>query len=158
VDVGDDGAFWGFEPLAVLGDVGEEAHGLKDGIAGEGGVVDAFEETLGDPAKIAAAKSDEAVGFGVTIERGTAGKIVGVGDVPRIVPVEEVVLDLFTVRMVADGAFASVASERGFGRARPDGLFRMRLRLSLLECVQAREAGLEVFEFGVLRQSWGFAG
>lgn len=57
VDVSDDGAFGRFEPLAVFGDVSEEAHGLKDVVPFEGDFLDAFEDAFGDSAKIAAAKS-----------------------------------------------------------------------------------------------------
>lgn len=49
----------------------------------------------------------------MAIKRRAAGQFVPRGDVPWVAPAEEVVFDLLAAGVVADGAFAGVASEVG---------------------------------------------
>lgn len=93
MDMGDNGVFYGFDPLAVFGDVREDAHGAKDGAGGGGGIGDAFEDAFRDASKIAAAACEQAGGFRVSIESGAAGQLIIVDDVVRIGPANEFGLD-----------------------------------------------------------------
>ncbi|HEV2299498.1 MAG TPA: hypothetical protein VGR72_13405 [Candidatus Acidoferrales bacterium] len=105
----DDGDTGRFDPLAVLGDVSEDAHGAKNCVPGHLGVVHTFEDAFGDAAEIAAAAGEEAGGLSVTIERGNARQIIFAVDLRGAVPVQEIVVDLLAAGMIADGAFAGVA-------------------------------------------------
>ncbi len=116
VNVSDDGALGRLEPLAVFGDMGEEAHGVKNGVGGDDGAIDVFEDAFGDAAKIAATAGEKAAGFHVAIEAGATGKLVVFDDGPGIVPTNEVVFDLLAPGMTADGAFANVTGKSA-GRA-----------------------------------------
>lgn len=98
-----------FEPLAVFGDVSENAHGAKDGVAGDIGAVHAFEDAFGDAAKPETALKGEAGGVRMAIDGGAAGKLERVRDACRIAPVEELAFDFLALGMIADGAFPGVA-------------------------------------------------
>lgn len=97
-----------FDPLAVVGDMGIDAHGAEDGIGGDSGIVHAFNDALGDAAEPETALKGEAGGVGVAIHAGAAGKLKIVDDVMGIFPVEEFAFDFFALGMIADGAFAGV--------------------------------------------------
>lgn len=111
VDVSDDGASGDIGPLAVLGDAGEDAHGAKDGAGGDGRSVDVFHDALGDSAKVATAASEEARGGGVAIDRRGRRQRVNAAKERFRAPSDEVLLDELAIRVIANGAFASVAGE-----------------------------------------------
>jgi hypothetical protein len=67
VDVSDDGALGGLDPLAVLGDLREDAHGAEDGGGGGRGFVDAFEDAFGDATEIETAALEESGDGGMAV-------------------------------------------------------------------------------------------
>ncbi|MFZ0640604.1 MAG: hypothetical protein WA020_01510 [Candidatus Acidiferrales bacterium] len=113
VNVSDDGALCGLDPLAVLGDLREDAHGAEDSSGCERGFVDAFENAFGDATKIEAAALEQAGGRGVTVNGRARRELIIDGDGGLGAPTDEVVVDGGTVGMVANGAFAGVAREAG---------------------------------------------
>ncbi len=114
MDVGDDGAAGRLEPLAVLGDVGEDAQGAEDGGGGRRGLFGAFDDAFADAAKIEAAALEKSGGGSVAVNGRARGERKFVADSVFGAPVDEVGFDGFAIGMLADGAFASVASERRF--------------------------------------------
>lgn len=113
VDVSDERFLRRLDPLAVLGDVSEDAHSAEDGVAGDFGVVHAFEDAFGDAAKIAATAGQKAGELGMAIDGGAARQAVMDFDVHRVAPAKEVAFDVVAVWMIADGALAGVAGEIG---------------------------------------------
>lgn len=105
----DNGNLGRFDPLAVGGDMGIDAHGAEDGIGGDSGIVHALNDAFSDAAKPETTLKGEAGGVGVAIDAGTAGKLKIVDDVMGIFPVEEFAFDFLALGMIADGAFAGVA-------------------------------------------------
>ncbi|HKW89587.1 MAG TPA: hypothetical protein VJN21_12615 [Candidatus Acidoferrales bacterium] len=116
VDVGDEGLPRRFDPLAVVGDMSVDAHSTEDRVAVDFRSAHAFENAFGDDAEILPAASHEAGSVGVVIEGGATGEFILFRDTRRLAPTEEIVLDLFALRMIADGAFAGVAIEIGSAR------------------------------------------
>ena len=115
--MGDEGVFWRLDPVAVLGDLRIDAKGAKDCHAAGRGFVDALDNTFADATKIGAAAFDEADGGSVAVNAGARRKLITDGDGGFRAPIDEVGFDGIAVRMVADGAFAGVAFERGIGLA-----------------------------------------
>ncbi|HEV2342152.1 MAG TPA: hypothetical protein VGS15_10170 [Candidatus Acidoferrales bacterium] len=109
----DDGDPGRLNPLAIVGDMGVDAHGAEDGIGGDSGIVHALQDAFSDAAKPETTLKGQAGGVGVAIDAGTAGKLKIVDDVMGIFPVEEFAFDFLALGMIADGAFAGVALKVG---------------------------------------------
>lgn len=117
VDVGDEGVLRWFDPVAVFGDLRVDAKGAKNRHGAGRGFIDALDNTFADATIIGAAAFEEASSGSVAVNGGARGEMIIEGDGGFRAPIDEVGFDGIAVRMVADGAFAGVAFERGIGLA-----------------------------------------
>lgn len=118
--VDDVGAPFGFDPLVLFREAGIGTDGGDDSVSGGLDVGGSFKKQIENGAKIFAALGVEAGGARVAVDgRPVEGMINSeqAADGLRAVPVDEKLLDGFTIGMMADGAFASVVLEAGFGVA-----------------------------------------
>jgi len=94
--------------------MGVDAGGADDDFGSiEAGVVDGFEDVFEDAAELALAAPEEAGSVSVTVDGDAVGELMFLGDQLGAAPADEVTLDEVAVRMGADAALASVASEVG---------------------------------------------
>ena len=96
--------------MAVVVQLGVEAHGGDDAVTADGGFFGAFHEELEDGAGVAPAEGEEPGGFCVAVDGGAAGDIVFAGDFVGTAPPEEFLIDKLAFGMAADGAAALMAS------------------------------------------------
>lgn len=116
--VDDVDASLGFDPLVLFGEAGIGTDSGDDSVSGGLDVGGAFEKQIEDGAKVLTALGVEAGSVCVAVDgRPVKGIVNGehAADGLRAVPVDEKLLDGFTVGMIADCAFAAVALEAGFG-------------------------------------------
>ena len=99
------------DPFVVVGEAGIGAHGADDAIAGDFGAFGVFEDAVEHRAKIALASGVESGRMGMAVKR-TGGDFKQAGRSVGLVPVEEKLLDLVAVRMMADDTLPLVAFER----------------------------------------------
>jgi len=111
--VGDFGFVDGVGPAAVFVDVGEEADGVEDVGGGEALVVGVLDDIAEAELEIASAQSEKVEGVGVVVDGGTGVEVPEALDGIGAAPLQEGFFDKFAARMLADGAFAGVALERG---------------------------------------------
>jgi hypothetical protein len=93
-----------FGPAAVAVDAAVGAHGAKDGVAGEGYVVDGFDEGVEGGVQTFAALEEQAGGAGVAIDGAIVVELVVLRELPGGAPVNEFFLDRFALGVVADDA------------------------------------------------------
>ena len=101
-----------FGPAAVAVDAAVGAHGAEDRVAGEGYVVDGFDEGVEGGVQTFAALEKQADGTGVTVDGAIVGELVVLGELPGGAPVDEFLFDSFAFGVVADDAAAAVSFEK----------------------------------------------
>src|SRR5690348_2129985 len=102
----------GLGPADGVAEAGVGADGFYVRCGSEFDVFAAFEDVLDGEEIIAAAHVVEAGGVGVAVDDADVIEMEVLDDGAKIAPVSESFLDLFAIRMIADGAFAAVAFER----------------------------------------------
>ena len=100
-----------FGPAAVAVDAAVGAHGAEDRIAGEGYLVDGFDEGVEGGVKAFATLEKQAGGAGVAIDGAVVVELVVLRELPGGAPVDEFLFDGFAFGVVADDAAAAVAFE-----------------------------------------------
>jgi hypothetical protein len=100
-----------FGPAAVAVDAAVGAHGAKDRVAGEGYVVDGFDEGVEGGVQTFAALEEKAGGASVAVDGAIVGELVVLGELPGGAPVDEFLFDGFAFGVVADDAAAAVSFE-----------------------------------------------
>ena len=100
-----------FGPAAVAVDAAVGAHGAKDRVAGEGYVVDGFDEGVEGGVQTFAALQEQAGGAGVAVDGAVVVELVVLRELPGGAPVDEFLFDGFAFGVVADDAAAAVAFE-----------------------------------------------
>ncbi|HEV2288038.1 MAG TPA: hypothetical protein VGR81_03705 [Candidatus Acidoferrales bacterium] len=159
-------------PLAAFIEAGESADGAENR-EGRGRLneTDLFEDFFDDRAEVFAAADIESSGASVTVDDGLAAQTVGFLNPGGSVPVQEIVLDGLAIRMIADLAFAAVASiafmardaaGMGFGfawfaRGRSSGGFGERRTVLGEKIVYFGGKDRGVAFVGGLRRHWGFS-
>ena len=111
--IGDFGFVGGVGPAAVFIDVGQEADGVEDVAGGEALVISTLDDIAEGEVEIASAQSEKIEGVGVVVNGGAGLEFPAAFDGVGTAPLQEGFFDIFAVGMVADGAFAGVALERG---------------------------------------------
>lgn len=98
-------------PLAAFIEAGEGADGAENGEGrGRRNETDLFEDFFDHPAEVFAAADIESGGASVAVDDGFAVQTVGFFNPGGSVPVDEIVFDGLALGMIADLAFAAVAS------------------------------------------------
>jgi hypothetical protein len=100
-----------FGPAAVAVDAAVGAHRAKDRVAGEGYVVDGFDEGVEGRVQTFAALEEQAGGAGVAVDGAVVGELVVLSELPGGAPVDEFLFDGFAFGVVADDAAAAVSFE-----------------------------------------------
>ena len=100
-----------FGPAAVAVDAAVGAHGAKDRVAGEGYVIDGFDEGIEGGVQTFAALEEKASGAGVAVDGAVVGKLVVLRELPGGAPVDEFFFDGFAFGVVADDAATAVPFE-----------------------------------------------
>ena len=100
-----------FGPAAVAVDATVGAHGAKDRIAGEGYVVDGFDEGVEGGVQTFAALEEKTGSAGVAVDGAIVGELVVVSEPRGGAPVDEFFFDGFAFGMAADDAAAAVSFE-----------------------------------------------
>src|SRR5579862_6043477 len=100
-----------FGPAAVAVDAAVGAHGAKDCVAGEGYVVDGFDEGVEGGVETFAALEEKAGGAGVAVDGAIVAELVVVSEPRGGAPVDEFLFDGFAFGVVADYAAAAVSFE-----------------------------------------------
>lgn len=93
---------------AVIVELSEDANGLHDGTGSDGNALGPFDDMPEREAEIAAAAGIEPEGVRVTID-GAVNQAVEQGDIADAAPIQEFLLDLAALRVMADRALALVA-------------------------------------------------
>ena len=105
-------ADWGY-PLALVVDLGVEADGGDDGTGGGADGFGLLDEVFEGGAERGAALGTEAGGVSMAVNCGMMGDFVLASDFFGAEPAEVVLVDEFAVRVMANRAFAGVASDTG---------------------------------------------
>ena len=100
-----------FGPAAVAVDAAVGAHGAKDCVAGEGYVIDGFDEGVEGWVQTFAALQEKAGGAGVAVDGAIVAELVVVSESRGGAPVDKFFFDGFAFGVVADDAAAAVAFE-----------------------------------------------
>ena len=100
-----------FGPAAVAVDAAVGAHGAEDRVAGEGYVIDGFDEGVEGGVQTFAALEEQADGAGVAVDGAVVIEFVVLRELPGGAPVDEFLFDGFAFGVVADDAAAAVAFE-----------------------------------------------
>jgi hypothetical protein len=100
-----------FGPAAVAVDATVGAHGAKDRVAGEGYIVDGFDEGVEGGVQTFAALEQKAGGAGVAVDGAIVAELVVVSEPRGRAPVDKFFFDGFAFGMVADDAAAAVSFE-----------------------------------------------
>src|SRR5580704_13929256 len=100
-----------FCPAAVAVDAAVGAHGAKDGVAGEGYVIDGFDEGVEGGVQTFAALEEKAGGAGVAVDGAIVAELVVVSEPRGGAPVDEFLFDGIAFGVVADDAAAAVSFE-----------------------------------------------
>src|SRR5271168_956952 len=104
------------DPAPLFVDVGEVADGVEDVSGGEALGVGVLDDVSQHRLQVATARSEKVEGVGVVVDGGFGLDVPAAHDRIRAAPLQERFLDIFTVWMAANGAFACVALEWGGGR------------------------------------------
>src|SRR5579859_8093849 len=99
LDVGGD-----FGPAAVAVDAAVGAHGAEDRVAGEGYVIDGFDEGVERGVQTFAALEEQASGAGVAVDGTVVVELEVLRELPGGAPVDEFLFDGFAFGVVADDA------------------------------------------------------
>ena len=102
-------------PVAVLGEAGIDAHGAKDGGAGDLDSFGLLDYGIEDGVESGFAQGGETGGSGVAVESHAMRQGIHSDDLLGAAPVEVVKVNHGAIFVVADGAFAGVAGEIGLG-------------------------------------------
>ena len=100
-----------FGPAAVAVDAAVGSHGAKDRVAGEGYVVNGFDEGVESGVQTFAALEEEAGSAGVAVDGAIVAELVVVSESRGGAPVDEFFFDGFAFGMVANNAAPAVAFE-----------------------------------------------
>ena len=100
-----------FGPAAVAVDAAVGAHGAEDRVAGEGYVIDGFDEGVEGGVQAFAALEEKAGGAGVAVDGAIVAELVVLRELPGGAPVDEFLFDGFAFGVVANDAAAAVAFE-----------------------------------------------
>jgi hypothetical protein len=100
-----------FGPAAVAVDATVGAHGAEDCVAGEGYVVNGFDEGVEGGVQTFAALEEKAGGAGVAVDGAVVGELVVVSEPRGGAPVDKFFFDGFAFGVVANNAAAAVAFE-----------------------------------------------
>jgi hypothetical protein len=100
-----------FGPAAVAVDAAVGAHGAENRVAGEGYVVDGFDEGVEGGVQTFAALEEKAGGAGVAVDGAIVAELVVVSEPRGGAPVDEFLFDGFAFGVVADDAATAVAFE-----------------------------------------------
>src|SRR5580704_5126524 len=100
-----------FCPAAVAVDAAVGAHGAKDGVAGEGYVIDGFDEGVEGGVQTFAALEEKAGSAGVAVNGAIVAELVVVSEPRGGTPVDEFFFDGIAFGVVADDAAAAVSFE-----------------------------------------------
>jgi hypothetical protein len=103
------------DPAAIIGEMSEDANGLKDGAGSDGDAFGGFDDVPERKAEIMAAAGVESEGMRVAIDS-AIGKAVEAGDIADAAPVQEFLLDLAALQVMANGTLALVAGRGRWGR------------------------------------------
>jgi hypothetical protein len=104
----------GFDPFAVVVQVGVDAGGADDDVGVfQGASFGLLKEVFQDAGELLFAAAEEAGGIGMAVDGGATAEAVFAGDFFGAVPAEEVGFDDVAERMGADGAAAVVMRGRG---------------------------------------------
>ncbi|HYL47420.1 MAG TPA: hypothetical protein VEU52_10365 [Candidatus Limnocylindrales bacterium] len=104
----------GFDPLAVVVEVGVDTGGADDDVGVfEGASFGLFQEVFQDAGELLFAAAEEAGGVGMAVDGGSTPEAVFAGDFFGAAPAEEVGFDGVAERVGADGAEAAVMRGRG---------------------------------------------
>jgi hypothetical protein len=87
-----------FGPAAVAVDAAVGAHGAEDRVAGEGYVVDGFDEGVEGGVQTFAALEEKTGSAGVAVDSAVVGELVVLRELPGGAPVDEFLFDGFAVR------------------------------------------------------------
>jgi len=113
-----DGEFaGGLGPFAGIAKVAGGVNGAERGGKTKRSGSSAIEDVSNCAAEVAGTGGVETGGAGVAIEERAVANVVFADDVERMFPVDEIEIDLISMRMVADGASARVAAEVRGGSA-----------------------------------------
>ena len=104
-----------FNPFAVIGEAAACTDGVDDVIAGDDCRAGLFDDLIERMADKAIAAGEEPHGMGVAVNGRVVGDSKLAGERFGALPVEEGVLNLFAVGVVADDATAPVPFEAGLG-------------------------------------------
>jgi hypothetical protein len=107
----------GLDPFAGIAKVAVSVDGAERGGKIQRSGSTAIEDVFNCAAEVAGAGGVETGGAGVAIEKRAVANIVFADDVEGMPPVDEIEIDLNSMRMVADGAPARVAAEVRGGSA-----------------------------------------
>src|SRR5579862_3212587 len=100
-----------FGPAAVAVDAAVGAHSAKDGVAGEGYVVNGFDEGVESGVEAFAALEQKAGGASVAVDGAVVAELVVVSEPRGGAPVDEFLFDGFAFGVMADDAAAAVSFE-----------------------------------------------
>src|ERR1700721_110033 len=100
-----------FGPAAVAVDAAVGSHGAKDRVAGEGYVVNGFDEGVESGVQTFAALEEGAGSAGVAVDGAIVAELVVVSESRGGAPVDEFFFDGFAFGMVANNAAPAVAFE-----------------------------------------------
>src|SRR6202007_539920 len=100
-----------FGPAAVAVDAAVGAHGAEDRVAGEGYVVNGFDEGVEGGVQTFAALEEKAGGAGVAVDGAVVIEFVVLRELPGGAPMDEFLFDGFAFGVVADDTAAAVAFE-----------------------------------------------
>ena len=100
-----------FGPAAVAVDAAVGAHGAKDRVAGEGYVIDGFDEGVEGGVQTFAALEQKAGGAGVAVDGAIVAELVVVSESRGGAPVDKFFFDGFAFGVVADDAATAVPFE-----------------------------------------------
>jgi hypothetical protein len=106
---GHDDALGRVGPFAGRADAAVGAEGADDGVSGGVNIFYLLEDVLENELHVSSPKLIEARGAGVAIDGGAVVQRVAGGDAIGIEPVDEILVDLLAVLVIADGAFSFVA-------------------------------------------------
>jgi hypothetical protein len=109
--VGHDDALGRVGPFAGCADAAVGAQGADDGVSANVNIFYLLEDVLENELHVSSPKLVKARGAGVAIDGRAVVERVAGGDAIGIEPVDEVLVDLLAVLVIADGAFGLVALE-----------------------------------------------